>query len=170
MGNFSQRIDKVYEIVTLPEATKVEILAKFAILADEFVKGTDSKLIMDNLDCYNAICKREIMYMLRYDKQASYYVRAAANHPKINSILGSADNIEQTISKITGIIDTSSDNLSKDNIILGLNSFGIKVADNINDGDDILESGQDDGIDWENISIDIEGQVSPDNILPNVDD
>lgn len=169
MSNFSQRIDKVYEIVTLPEDTKIEILAKFAILADEFVKGTDSKLIMDNLDCYNAICKREIMYMLRYDKQASYYIKAATNHPKLNSILGSAANIEQTISKITGIINTSSDNLSKDNIILGLNSFGVKVADDINDGDDILETGQEDEIDWENLNINIEDQVK-DDILPNIDD
>lgn len=142
MSLFSQRINQAYGIVTLPEDVKIDMLMKFAILADELAKGSKSSLIMNNIDCYNAICNREVMYMLRYDKQANYYIRTVTNFPKINSILGTASNIENTLSALKGIVNTNN-NLDKDAIILALRSFGVKEVESVSGDVDIIDTNDD---------------------------
>lgn len=143
MSQLSNRIERIHSIVKLPESAKSDMLAKFSILADEIVKGSSSQLIMQNIDTYNLLCTREVMYALRYDKQMGYFVSALSNNPKLSKVLGSADAIESILKLVNPLLTSNQkDTVNAETIITALNAFGVKMAnpDDMTDESDILGS------------------------------
>ena len=135
MSLFTDRINMACELVTLPEEIKYNILVKLGILGDEIIKGKESSLITDNIECYNAICNWDVMYMLMLDKKESYFIKAALEYPKIRTMLTSYSNINETLAKLDGIVVTKPGIVNRESIENGLRSFGLKVTEAIEDGD-----------------------------------
>ena len=135
-SRFTERLKSIDGLIRLPVDVKSNILTKLGILADELVLGEKSKVIEDNKEVFNTLCRREVLYTMYYDKQEMYSKNLLSSNRKLASFLANPASIEGFIKQLAPLLGSE---ISKPSLITGeeveaaLKQFGVKKADTIDD-------------------------------------
>lgn len=126
------------KFIKASDSTKLDMFAKYGLLADALYGGAGLDLISNNTDTFIPLLSNIATDWALTERHKPIYNKAVQMNPRIAKIFSSENNVELVRKTVLNKLNMSlNEKETYDNVLIGLQMFGIEVAEDIEDIEDL---------------------------------
>ena len=127
---------EISKFVCATDEAKLDILAKYGLMADIVLSGSSMELIRNNMETFKPLMSENVIKWVMTEKGKPLYTKAIGVSPRIATMFSSEGKANDVLNKIAYGTNVTPGNFSSyDDVILGNSLFGVEKATPISSGE-----------------------------------